>query len=194
MGRIFLGPPRLSEYRLLLPLGKHKPQPLGFSRPLGPEAPSTPVLEVILRYSGYSVGPGSSSPSSCASPSPLRGLHRASDVPLKNDAGTKACCVQLLSGWDRPGWAAIGGGGCEEVVEAPELQISHLGHKLSACPSWAWAGLCEYRTLLYLTNILSFLFPSALHVSARSARVHTHTGHIKSKLTGLPPIRTGVQV
>jgi hypothetical protein len=46
----------------------------------------------------------------------------------------------LRSATLRLGQARLGchrGGGCEEVVKAPELQISHLGRKLSPWPSWA---------------------------------------------------------
>lgn len=66
--------------------------------------------------------------------------------------------------------------------------MSPLGHEPSP---WAELGIARsvrvHNTLLYLTNILSFLFPSTLHVSARSARLHTHTRLIESKSTGLPP-------
>ena len=87
-----------TSIRVWLPLRfrEQKHQSLALPGPCAPEAASTPFLEV-LQDSGYSVGPGSSFPTSCASPSLLLGLHRASHVrPSRTFSAQSLAACHLL--------------------------------------------------------------------------------------------------
>lgn len=61
-----------------------------------------------------------------------------------------------------------------------ELRSSLQSHELPWL-SWAWPSLCEYRTLLYLTGILSFY--SHLHCMCLLdlRNLHAHARQIESK-------------